>query len=289
MTSTRHAVPLVVVFAALWAVIEAMAARIQHRYSPYQIVWVRYAVHLMFMLVVWGWRDPATLLRTHRPVFQVARSILMLIMPASWIIATQSGVDQHSLMAVFWLSPLMIAALAALLLGERICWQVWLSAGGVSAGAAIFLQPASLPWSWLLILPIAMGLSFSLYVVMTRSLSSETYQSNLFYTAFGVFLALSPFVPQIWMTPAPRDFVLMAGIGVLGFAALLALDRAAASAPVSATAPLLVLQLAFTMIFEWARRSHQQDFASLLGFSFICGGVVLSCWATRGSGYRRAA
>ena len=40
MTSTRHAVLLVVVFAALWAVIEAMAARIQHRYSPYQIVWV---------------------------------------------------------------------------------------------------------------------------------------------------------------------------------------------------------------------------------------------------------
>jgi drug/metabolite transporter (DMT)-like permease len=289
MTSTRHAVLLVTVFAALWAVIEAMAARILRHYSPYQVVWVRYAVHLMLMLIVWGPRAPATLLRTHRPVFQMARSILMLIMPASWIIATQSGVDQRSLMTVFWLSPLMITALAALLLGERIGWQVWLSAGAASTGAAILLQPESLPWSWLLILPLAMGLSFSLYVVMTRSLSRETYQSNLFYTALGVFLALSPFIPQIWMTPNLRDFVLMAGIGVLGFVALLALDRAAANAPVSATAPLLVLQLAFTMILEWARRNHPQDFASSVGFFFICSAAALSCWVTCSSGYRKTA
>ena len=97
MSPRRRAMLLMLGFVTLWALIEAMAAHVLRRYSPYQVVWTRYAVHLLLMLLVWGWRQPATLWRTGRPVFQLARSLLMLGMPASWIIGSSKPAARRCL------------------------------------------------------------------------------------------------------------------------------------------------------------------------------------------------
>jgi len=81
--------------------------------------------------------------------------------------------------------------------------------------------------------------------VMTRVLRAEPGHVNLFYTALGVFLALSPFVPAVWITPTGQDLLVLTAIGLLGYLALFALDRMAAAAPVSVSAPMAYLQVAF--------------------------------------------
>jgi drug/metabolite transporter (DMT)-like permease len=230
-------------FAALWAAIEALGAVVLHRYSPYQVVWVRYAVHLAVMLAVWGWRQPRSLLGTRRPVFQLARSMLMLGMPASWIIGMQSGMAPSTLMCLFWLNPLLILLLAWLFLHERISAPLWLATAGAACGAVILHPPGGLEAVALLALPLAMALCFSLYVIMTRSLRTESTMTNLFYTALGVFLALTPAMPGLWVMPQPLDALVMGAIGVLGLAALYLLDRMAAAGPVSVSAPFAYLQI----------------------------------------------
>ncbi|MGQ3076253.1 MAG: hypothetical protein ACT7A5_34725, partial [Ferrovibrionaceae bacterium] len=64
MTANRRAILLMLAFVLLWAGIEAMAANVLRHYSPYQVVWTRYAVHLALMLALWGWREPASLWQT---------------------------------------------------------------------------------------------------------------------------------------------------------------------------------------------------------------------------------
>lgn len=45
-------------FAALWALIEGIfVVRLQRQYDLTQIVWCRYAVHLILGLVIWGRHD----------------------------------------------------------------------------------------------------------------------------------------------------------------------------------------------------------------------------------------
>jgi drug/metabolite transporter (DMT)-like permease len=246
MTLTRRSLLLMVAFVALWAAVEAAAGHLHHAYSPYQVVWTRYAVHLTLMLAVWGLSEPISLVRTGRPVFQIARSLLMLGMPCSLIIALSHGVDQGTVLAIFWLSPLLIFAFAKILLGERASLALWLAAACASAGAILLVGPGSLPAPLLLIFPAGMAITFSLYVVMTRSLRSERTRANLFYTALGVFLALCPVMPRLWVTPTVHDLLVLVTIGVVGFAALWALDRTAADAPVSASAPLTALQAVFS-------------------------------------------
>ncbi len=70
---------MMVAFGATWAVLEELGAHMLRKYSPFEVVWVRYAVHLLFMLFVWGIREPRSLMATQRPVFQFVRSGMMLI------------------------------------------------------------------------------------------------------------------------------------------------------------------------------------------------------------------
>ena len=100
MSTERRSMLLMITFVALWTLVEATAANLLNKYTAYQIVWTRYAVHLALMLALWGWRDPASLWRTRRPGFQIARSSLMMVMPVSWFLGSQSGVPMGTTMRV---------------------------------------------------------------------------------------------------------------------------------------------------------------------------------------------
>ena len=234
MTGRVRGILFLLGFLFLWAVVEMLGAMVLERYSALQVVWTRYLVHLLLLMAIFAWREPVGLIRTRRPVYQLLRSMMMLVMPLSWVLATR----MHSEAVVyggFWSAPFLIIALSALFLGERPRWELWVAAtvGGLAA-AAIFsgvVMPSLTEWLPL----IGMTASFSIYVVMTRSLRHESTRTNLFYTALGVFVALTPVMPMVWQMPSLADLPIIAGIGGLGLVALWFLDVATASDPPQAT------------------------------------------------------
>ena len=263
-------------FVVLWTLVELTAATALNRYTAYQVVWMRYGVHLLLMLAWWGWREPLSLVRTKRLPTQLARSFLMFVMPVSWFLAVQAGLRESTTMLVFWLSPLAVLALAACLLGERAPRGAWLLAALGALGGVAFFAPTPLPQSrWVLAAPLAMGLSFAVYVVMTRTLRDEPVRVNLFYTAFGVFLLLSPIVPFVWVAPSAGDFAKLAAVGVLGYFTLLALDRLAAAAEVSVSAPLIYLQLAITIALSIALGHVPADARHVGALALACAPLLL--------------
>jgi drug/metabolite transporter (DMT)-like permease len=239
----RRAILFMCAHAALWALTESIAVGVLTRYSAYQVVFTRYAVQLALMFVVWGFRAPHSLVRTRRPVFQLARSLLMVGMPASFVLSAARGIDMRTLNSVLWLSPFLVFGLSSSLLKERPSVGAW--GASVLAYGALFLftgVPSLVPVS-ALFFAFCMAAAFSVYVVMTRSLRSEPIRANLFYTALGVVLCLSPFVPGLWVTPSLVDMLVMATVGLLGFLTLYALHRATEIAPASVSVPFLFVQL----------------------------------------------
>jgi drug/metabolite transporter (DMT)-like permease len=243
LSAHHRAMLLMATFAALWAAIDALEGVLLQRYSLYQVLWARFAVHVTVMLAVWGWRQPRLLWATQRPAFQFARSLLMLGMGASWMLGMQAGLDSATLMCVFWLSPLLMLLLSWMIWRERISALLWIATVCAACGAFALHPPARLATVSSLIWPLAMALCFSLYVVMTRSLRTESTTSNLFYAALGVFLALTPVMPGLWVMPEPLDALVMCIIGVLGLGSLYALERMVAAAPISVSAPFAYLQI----------------------------------------------
>lgn len=283
MTGSRRSMWLMIAFVLLWTLVELVAASLLARYTVYQIVWTRYAVHLLLMLALWGWRDPLGLVRTRRPSFQLARSGLMLVMPVSWFVGTQAGVPLDTTMGIFWCAPLMILGAAMLFLGERVPPAAWgLSILGAVGGLLLFApEPlGTLHPAWLLA-PLAMGLSFALYVVMTRSLRDEPLRANLFYTAFGVFALLTPVQPFVWITPGAGDLARLVAVGLLGFLTLLALDRMAAAAPVSVATPLVFLQLSLTIVLGLALGQVTPDLRSAVALVLVSVPALVLWWPGR--------
>lgn len=276
MSPLRHSLLMAGLFLSSWTAVELIAAGVLSRYSPYQVVWVRYAVHTCVILLIWGWRRPAPW-RTGRPVYQWLRSMLMLGMPACWVMSMQHGVHPDTLMAVFWTAPLMILVLATFVLREQTPVRLWIAAATACAGALLLFRHA-LPGSLAVALwPAGMALTFSLYVVMTRSLRAEPLGSNLFYTGFGVLLALTPAMPGLWMTPTAGDFAVMVIVGVLGVGALYSLDRMAAAAPLSACAPSMCMQPVVLVAVTYLLGGAYPGSGTVLGVLLIVG-VVWYLW-----------
>ena len=209
----RRAMMWAIVFALCWAVLEiGLGSLLRNPYPLLQIVWCRYAVHLGVAAAIWAWRRPP-MWQTERPAFQLARSLLMLTMPGAFAWAVMAGVSVEFVWAVFWIAPLLIVAFAGVALGERPPAAVLIAAvlGAVAAAAIFGHLSAASPMA--IALAMAVSLSFSLYVVMTRSLRTEPVAANLFYTAVVPFLVLTPVTIQIGVMPSLQDAAVMASIG----------------------------------------------------------------------------
>ena len=230
-------------FAVTWALLEiAVGVALHGRYHVLQIVWCRYAAHIVAVMLIWGLRRPM-LWRTRRPIFQISRSLMMLAMPASFAWAIHEGVSLDFVESLFWTAPLQIVLIAWMFLREPPPLLAWAAAVfGAVGSAAIFghLFAGSILG---VVLALAGSLSFSAYVVMTRSLRTEPAPTNLFYTGLAVFVVLTPFMPHVWTWPTPADWAVLAMIGVAGVGALYALERACESGPVWIAAIMMFAQV----------------------------------------------
>jgi len=228
----RRAMAWAIVFAVLWAGLEGLLVERLHKpYSFLQIEWCRFAVHLGLVVLIWGRRAPGRLLRTTRPASQIGRSLLMLAMPSALLMAILHGASHGFVWSVFWIAPALVIGLAWLFLKERPPLSVSAaSIVGAVAAAVIFGEVRPLSHATLA-LALAAALSFSLYVVMTRTLRAERPEVNLAYVALPVFIVLTPVMPVVWMRPDAHDAVVLTLVGALGLGALYALERACRAAP----------------------------------------------------------
>ena len=249
LDSTWTGIFLICVLGFLWAFTEILAQYAAVQYSLYQVIWVRYLTHLLFMIIVFGPRLGTKLIATRRVGLQFLRAIMMLITPASFII----GVNYMwvgNILSIFWLMPIMIIVLSMFLLKEQVSWPVWLL-GLFGLACVLFLAHPNKTFSLVGIgLALVMGSAFSLYVVLTRMLRDESHLTNLFYTALGVLIPLSFWVPGVWKPLTLQGGLLMSLIGLLGFALLWVLDKALELTSAAMVAPFFYSEMFFILVMK---------------------------------------
>src|SRR5262249_54464996 len=159
-------------------------------------------------------REGLLVFRTQRLAHQIGRGLLMIVMPAGAILGIgRARLDD--ILAVFWLTPLAMLAIAHKLERERAGLGGWGAPLVATLGAVTIVRPGAQVGS-AVIYGAAMGGSFCLYVVLTRTLRDERTSTNLFYSALLVFAPLTALMPMLWHTPSARDLVLMIGVALTG-------------------------------------------------------------------------
>ncbi len=253
-----------------------------------QIVFFRSAVALL-PLVVFLWLSsefPAGL-RTSRPMGHILRCLLgAAAMFTSFATLRFLPVAEATMLS--YLSPVMVVALAALLLGEAATVRRLAGVALGVAGVALFTLP-ELDGS---ISPdrltgVALGLLTALLtagaLIQVRHLArTESAGAIAFYFAAVSALAGLATLPAGWIAPTPPDLALLFAAGLFGGAAHIAMTVSFRLAEASAMAPFEYLTLIWAILAGLVLFSEVPDAVFLIAAPLIIAGAVVA--APAGSG-----
>ncbi len=266
----------------LLPIMDGLAKGLSERYPVLQVVWARYLFHLLAMLPVVLSRYRLRELLPERAGVQLVRGVFLLGATAMFFGAL-SLMPQATVLALFFVSPLVVTVLAPALLGERVRpWQVIAVAVGF-AGVMLILRPGGDASLWGAVMAITAGVIHGFYLIFTRRLAgSAPPLVMLGYTAVFGAVVMSMIVPFFWVTPTAADLGIMALLGVLAAAGHYLIIKAFDHAPATFLAPLGYTEMVTAVLYGYFAYGHLPDALAWLGILVIVGaGVVVSLIETR--------
>ncbi len=218
-------------------------------YNASQLVMIRYWVLAVFATVFAANRVGVSVsLFSKRPGLQIIRSLLLVFEIAIFAIGLRylGLADMH---AVFIMFPLIVTAMAAYLLRERIGWRRWISVIIGFIGAFIIIRPGSSMFQSAALIPLFGAFIFALYIILTR-LVSHTDQpvTSLIYLGWVGAVAVTPFGLSNWVPPTFEAWYLLLALSTLGVIGHMLLILALGHAPASTLQPLNYLMVVWAVL-----------------------------------------
>ncbi len=270
-------VVLLMLVAGLGWVMAMTMARFISRDAPIQqVVWGRYAVHLVVLLLFMFPRRRGDLWSTAKPVRQIARGLMMLAMPSLFLLGA-ANLSIDDVWALVWLSQLLAVGLGAFVLGEKTPIGCWVATALGFLGFLIFYSPSSdilNPMASLL--PIGSGLAFAIFQVLSRTMHDEATSTGIFYTALCVVIPLAFLPGSVVPVPGLADTTFIVGMGLSWLAVLVAIDEALKRAPLGIVAPLLFSSLLFKIAIGWLLFGDSITLRKLAAALMVAAGCVVA-------------
>lgn len=228
----------------MFVVMDATAKYLSGDYPVAQIVWARYIFHLLTLPFLVGRRSWLDMLRSARPGLQVLRSLFLLGSTFFFFLAVKY-IPLATATAIGFVGPLLVTALSALLLKEKVGVRRWAAVVFGFASVLVIIRPGVEILHWAVTLPLLVAVCFALYQITTRILSrSDGSITTLFYSGTAGAVVMTLLLPfQEWQWPDAAGWATMAFLGMTGSLGHLVMIRAFTVAPASVLAPFSYVQL----------------------------------------------
>jgi drug/metabolite transporter (DMT)-like permease len=238
--------------------------------SPLFAAWVRYAAHVVVVLVLLrGWQDFGRFRAASLPA-QVLRSAALFGATIFNFMALQT-LQLAETTSIFFFGPMVVTALAGPFLGEWAGWRRWLAILVGFAGVLVITRPGfgtlGIGHGYML---CAM-LSNCFYVIATRRMAhTETSESMILYSGLAPVVLLLPALPSSVSLPADAwHWVILLSLGIFGAVGHWFLIRAYRMATASALAPYPYLQMVWMIAAGWLVFGQFPDRWTLVGAAII--------------------
>ncbi|MGC1178768.1 MAG: DMT family transporter [Methyloceanibacter sp.] len=209
-----------------------------------QVTWLRFVGHVVFSaLALWPFAVKPSL-RSAKPLMQLFRSALMICTTGFNFVALKYlQLDQT--VTIFFLTPLLVAALAGPLLHEWVGWHRMVAILAGFLGVLIVMQPGFGTLHSAMLFALIATLGYALYNLSTRYLAShDPPEVTQTYTPLAGALVMLPFALGAWQAPQDATiWLLFATLGLWGGLGHWLLILAHRSAPAPVLAPFIYLGL----------------------------------------------
>jgi drug/metabolite transporter (DMT)-like permease len=266
-----------------FAALDATSKNLTRTFSVPMLVWARYTVHLVLMVIFLAPSMRAKLIATQRPVALTARA-LMLVGTTGFAMAGISIMPLAESTAFLFVTPLIVVILASWLLKELVSTGRWIAIITGFAGVLLIARPGgALSIQGIVLMALAAG-CYAIYQVQTRQMSvTENTVTMLFYTALVGTVSMSLAAPLYWDGPMPNPWQALgiASLGIYGGTGHLLMTRAFRHAPASTLSPFLYTQLIWAIVFGWMVYDHLPDLLSIAGMAVIAASSLSIALAER--------
>jgi S-adenosylmethionine uptake transporter len=154
-------------------------------------------------------------------------------------------------MTFYMATPLIVTALSAPLLGEKVERFRWIAVLIGFVGVVIALKPSPHMFSWASPLALFGATMFALSQTITRELRRTHWLPLVFWQFVGSGLIGAATVPFAWTTPSAFDVVLMFLVGAVSMTCFICITRALALARAAVLAPLQYSAIVWAAIMGW--------------------------------------
>src|SRR6201996_3597551 len=210
---------------------DALGKYIVATYSVGQLLWLRACAALLVLLPLM-WRQRKAFTPLERPWLQLLRAVLSTLEVAAFFIATVY-LPLADVVTYYLACPIFVTALSAIVLREQVGWRRWTAILIGFAGVLIALRPSAQTISWPAMIALGGSLSFSVLMLITRSLRATpdiVMATSQFVGTFLLGAVLSPFG---WVTPSGGSLAMFAVAGCISVTALICVNRSLKLAPAS--------------------------------------------------------
>lgn len=210
----------------------------RHGVPVVQITWARYFFSIFcLVLLIPQFRDGRRVLSA-RPLLQFGRSALLLAVTLMFF-TVFSLMPLVEAITIGFTTPLMVTALAAMLLHERVGLERWAAVGVGFFGVLVVIRPGDpVVADWPALLMLLTALLNALYHLSTRAIAGiDPPVTTILYTNVVGAVVLSAVVPFAWVAVPPIMWVEFAALGFFAFLGHYLLIVAYSKAPASTLAP----------------------------------------------------
>ena len=266
-------IALMVAAVTVFGVMDTSAKFLAQIYPPQLVIWARYALQMVLMILIFGPRMRLSLIRSGTPRLQILRGLFLTIASACYFIAL-SFMPIAEAAAVTYSAPLFLVLIAIPMLGERADRASWIAVIAGFVGILFIIQPGAAAFTLAALLPLATGLCNAIYHGLTRKISGidATIVSLFIPTVVGTLLTSTALlVEPAWQAPLLVWWhgVLFVSVGIMASVAHFLLIKSFDAAPAPVVAPFVYTQLVTVTLLGWLVFGQFPDGWALLGMAIV--------------------
>lgn len=191
--------------------------------------------------------------------------------------------------AIFFIAPLLITALSAIVLREHVGAWRWAALAVGMAGVLLIVKPGSISFQWAVVLPAISALAYAGMHTMTRRMalteSAATMAVYIQLTFITVCLSMGAvfgggqyagsgdpsleFLLRPWVWPSHRDWAFLLGAGACSATGGYLISQAYRSSAAGLVAPFEYVSLVLAAFWGFAIWGEVPGFLSAIGIVLI--------------------
>ena len=273
---------------ALFPVSDIASKMLTETLPGLEVAWMRYLVFVV-MTVPLLLRD-RSLLRTARPGLLAGRAVASAASTVLFIVAF-GMMPVANATAIGFMAPVVVTAMAALFLREKVGLRRWCAAFVGLAGVMVIVQPGGSSFTAASLVPLLGSIASATAVIGTRLARDERPETTMLYQAVVGFVVVTAMTAFDFHWPSWNEVAVGCISGFFATVASLMQVFAYRHAPASLLSPFTYAQLLWAAGLGFLAFGTVPGPSMLLGAAIIAASGVYTAWreAVRGREARTAA